>query len=171
MQPICFQGKNGRWASLPAPYVLSPGRTASGSAHSRIKNYVFVYHSPVGLVDESPIDFQSQVFQRPISLLKNVKSWDPIYVIQTLSTSGRSWELDVHSQLYGAVPRMELGYKKRVCFSLSYSFHCGYFFSYLIVEVTQLVSRCLSEGTALCVAVHQVYPCRREVPCCYLGLS
>ena len=76
-------------------------------------------------------------------------------VVQTLCSSGRGWELGLAfpSQLYSAVPRMKWRVSQPLLLDLMWLFS-----SVWCVGITQLVSGFLSEGIALCVAVHLVYP-------------
>lgn len=80
--------------------------------------------------------------------------WGAIYWIQTLWTSGRSWNLWVPSRWYFTVPGVVL--MARVCLSLSYPFWCGYC-------GVLLISGLLSERVGLCVAVNSVHR-RKWVP-------
>lgn len=73
-----------------------------------------------------------------------------------LYSPGRSWELAVPSQMYGAVPGAQ--FMRRLCLSLSYPFQYGRFSLTQRVGVTQLFSGLLSKGTAPYVAVHSVHP-------------
>lgn len=77
------------------------------------------------------------VFWTPIPQV-GALNWGARCMVQTLPSSGRSWELGIFSCLYGALLRME--FVARVGLSLSTPFWCGYFLSHLMYRSHSMCS-------------------------------
>lgn len=89
------------------------------------KDCFFVCYSSVGLAIASSVGCQRQVSWTPIPQV-GALDWGAKCVVQTLPSSGRSWELGILSCSYGALLRME--FVARVGLSLSYPISIWIFF-------------------------------------------
>lgn len=114
------------------------------------KNCCFVCDRPVDL---SPVGFQISVIWGPIPGVGALKSWGTRCVVQTLQSSGRSWELGAPSQVFGAMLRMS--FTMTAWLSPSYPFWGEYFSFAWCMLVSQPVSEFFLEAN-LCV--HSVCP-------------
>ena len=65
---------NGRWAFLPAHFVLSPGGIDLASACMSIENCFFVFYSPVAFMSTNPFGYQGQAIWGPVSLVADAKA-------------------------------------------------------------------------------------------------
>ena len=110
MQSQPFQGKTGRWLCLSAPSMLSWG-VPIANAHAPMKNCFFVCCSSVGLEHE-PCWWSDLGVLGAHPSGGSRKSWDARYAVQTLHSSGRSWELGVLSWWYSTV--LGVGFMVRV---------------------------------------------------------
>ena len=146
MQIYLFKRQTGRWVFLSAASALNSGRTATVSPHEPVKNCFFPCCGLMGLMDTSPVGFQSFGAGLQVEVLKVAA-------------------LDVGSKPLTRQEAVSCAFPPR-CISLSWGWglwqvcvsaspthlNVGIFLFAQNVRVTQLVSEFLSGGIALCVA-------------------
>lgn len=125
MKSGILEGKTGQWVFLPEPSFSFLHWALEGLAvliaYTPVKNWVFVFYTPVGLMDTSFISFQSSVFCRP------AHRWQPCKLAHEIC-SPNSWllreNLEVGSSLllYGTVLGVRFMLSQPFLFALMWVF-------------------------------------------------
>lgn len=138
-----------------ATCVLGPGGLATVSQQKPFKSCLWVHYSLVGLMNTSPIFFQSRMFWGHIPQMEVLEVGAPDVGSKTFSFQEEAGSCSFPPRY---VANQELFFMVRLFLSLSSSFLMNFISFTQWVGVTQLVSVFLSKGMFPYVAVDLVCP-------------